>query len=66
MLYGERLAKGEGYVLHCTKVESINTAALLNKAVEKQIKQRPEQYNWHYHRYKVRRKAKEKLQQDHA
>ena len=66
MLYGERLAKGEGYVLHCTKVESINTAALLNKAVEKQIKQRPEQYNWHYHRYKVRRKAKEKLQQNHA
>ena len=66
MLYGERLAKGEGYVLHCTKVESINTAALLNKAVEKQIRQRPEQYNWHYHRYKVRRKAKEKLQQDHA
>jgi len=66
MMYGERLAKGKGYIVHFSKVDSINTPALLNKAIEKQIQQRPEQYNWHYHRYKVRRKAKEKLPQENA
>lgn len=60
MMYGERLAKGKGYIVHFTKVDSIDTPALLNKAIEKQIKQCPEQYNWHYNRYKARRKAKEK------
>lgn len=63
MMYGERLAKGKGYIVHFSKVDSINTPALLNKAIEKQIQQRPEQYNWHYHRYKVRRKAKAQIPQ---
>lgn len=63
MMYGERLAKSKGYIVHFSKVDSIDTPALLNKAIEKQIQQRPEQYNWHYHRYKVRRKAKAQIPQ---
>lgn len=57
MAYGERLANGEGYEIHLTKLDSIATPALLNQAIERQIAQKPEQYLWHYNRYKVRRHA---------
>ena len=60
--FGERLAKGKGYTIHFTKVDSINTASLLNQAIETQIKQNPSQYYWNYNRYKVSRKSREKLQ----
>ncbi len=63
MVFGERLANGKGYDLHFTPVDSIGTPALLNQALETQIKQCPEQYYWGYNRYKVRRKAREKLAQ---
>jgi len=63
MVFGERLDKGKGYNLHFTPVASIATPALLNQALEAQIKQRPDQYYWGYNRYKVRRKAREKLAQ---
>ncbi len=62
MAFAERLAKGKGYVLHLTKVDSINTPTLLNQALERQIKECPNQYYWGYHRYKVSRKSKEKPQ----
>ncbi len=55
MVFGERLANGEGYEIHVTPVESIATPDLLNAAIAKQIAQKPEQYLWRYHRYKVRR-----------
>lgn len=60
MVYGERLADGEGYIVHFSKLEdhAIATPALLNQAIEAQIKQCPSQYYWNYHRYKVSRKAK--------
>lgn len=61
MAFGERLAKGKGYALHLTKVDSIATPSLLNQAIETQIKQCPNQYCWNYHRYKVNRKSKAKL-----
>ena len=62
MAFGERLEKGKGYALHLTKVDSIATPSLLNQAIETQIKQCPSQYYWNYHRYKVSRKSREKLQ----
>lgn len=60
MAFGERLADGQGYRIHLTKVESIATPDLLNKAIEQQIKQKPEQYLWRYNRYKTRRHAMQK------
>lgn len=60
MAFGERLADGQGYRIHLTKVESIATPDLLNQAIEQQIKQKPEQYLWRYNRYKTRRHAMQK------
>lgn len=62
MAYGERLADGAGYDIHLTKVDTIATPALLNKAIETQIAQKPTQYLWRYNRYKQRRHAMEKLE----
>lgn len=60
MTFAERLPNGKGYELHFSKVDSIATTTLLNQAIEKQIKQAPNQYYWSYHRYKVSRKAQAK------
>ena len=59
MGYGERLAKGVGYAIHLTTIAAgaIATPALLNKAIETQIAQKPDQYLWRYNRYKARRHA---------
>jgi KDO2-lipid IV(A) lauroyltransferase len=60
MAFGERLADGAGFAIHLTKLDdhAIATPALLNAALEEQIKQCPSQYYWNYHRYKVSRKSK--------
>ena len=59
--WGERLAKGRGYVIHVSAfAESLPTdpaaqaesAAVVNRAMEGLILQRPQQYLWGYHRYK--------------
>ena len=57
MAYGKRLANGAGFEIHLQKIESIATPALLNKAIEQQIAQKPSQYLWRYNRYKQRRHA---------
>jgi Kdo2-lipid IVA lauroyltransferase/acyltransferase len=64
MAFGERLANGEGFAIHLTKVDSIATPALLNQAIEQQIAQKPEQYLWQYNRYKMRRHAMKKQSRD--
>ena len=61
MVFGERLTNGSGYHIHFTSVDSIATPALLNKAIERQVSQKPEQYLWQYNRYKARRHAMRKL-----
>lgn len=58
MAYGKRLPNGKGYEIHLTKVDSIATPALLNQAIEAQVRQKPEQYLWRYNRYKVRRHSR--------
>ena len=58
MVFGERLPNGAGFDIHIKEVASIATPALLNAALEAQIKQCPSQYYWNYHRYKVSRKSK--------
>ena len=59
IVFGERLPKGEGFIIHCKRLKdgAIATPALLNKAIEQQIRQNPAQYLWNYPRYKVRRHA---------
>jgi KDO2-lipid IV(A) lauroyltransferase len=54
MVFAERLPGGRGYHLH---FEELPTAQFdetaLNRAVESQVRRRPEQYLWSYNRYKV-------------
>jgi KDO2-lipid IV(A) lauroyltransferase len=54
MAFGERLPDGRGYRLHFEEIadDPIDEAAL-NRAVEAQVRRRPEQYLWSYNRYKV-------------
>jgi KDO2-lipid IV(A) lauroyltransferase len=53
MVFAERLARGQGYHMH---FEELPTArfdeAALNRAIEAQVRRRPEQYLWSYYRYK--------------
>lgn len=57
MAFSERLEDSTGFIIHLKKVDSIETATLLNQAVEAQIAQKPEQYLWSYNRYKKRQYA---------
>jgi Kdo2-lipid IVA lauroyltransferase/acyltransferase len=54
MAFGERLPKGQGFVVHLKGLPqgAIATPALLNLAVEAQIRQCPQQYIWNYNRHK--------------
>ena len=63
MAFGERLADGKGFNIHLSRVDDISTPALLNQAVERQIRQCPAQYLWQYNRFKQRRYAMHKLKQ---
>jgi KDO2-lipid IV(A) lauroyltransferase len=56
MAFGERLNSGRGYHIHIQPIAEggINTPALLNKEIERIIRQCPSQYLWSYDRYKVR------------
>lgn len=64
MAFGERLPNGAGFDIYLSKVESIASPALLNKAIEQQIAQKPSQYLWSYDRYKQRRHALKKTSAD--
>jgi len=54
MAFAERLSAGRGYRLYLEEIatEGFDEAAL-NRAVETQVRRRPEQYLWSYNRYKV-------------
>lgn len=62
MAFGERLADGNGFNIHLTRVDDIHTPTLLNQAIERQIAQCPAQYLWQYNRFKQRRYAMHKLE----
>jgi KDO2-lipid IV(A) lauroyltransferase len=54
MVFAERLPGGRGYHLHFEEVPTAQfDEAALNRAVEAQVRRRPEQYLWSYNRYKV-------------
>ncbi len=66
MAFGERLADSQGFKIHLRALDStqVSTPALLNQAIEQQIRQCPSQYYWAYDRYKASRKALKKLAVD--
>ena len=66
LIWGERLPKGKGYVVRISALaEAIpedataqaESAAVVNRAMERLIMQCPQQYLWGYHRYKQPRSA---------
>lgn len=59
LIWGERLPRGKGFVIHLQPGPDIpadatpeSAAALINQAMESVILQAPGQYLWGYHRYK--------------
>ena len=66
LAWGERLPRGRGYVVHFGPFgepmpvgadHQAESAAAVNRAMERLIRQRPEQYLWGYDRYKTPRSA---------
>ncbi|HEX6707490.1 MAG TPA: lysophospholipid acyltransferase family protein [Albitalea sp.] len=61
----ERLPRGRGYVIHLSPfaeapppgVAQAESAAAINRAMERLIRERPQQYLWGYDRYKTPRRA---------
>jgi KDO2-lipid IV(A) lauroyltransferase len=59
LIWGERLPRGEGFVVHVMPAPEIardtsaeDAAATINAAMESVIRRAPGQYLWGYHRYK--------------
>ncbi len=66
LVWGERLAAGRGFTVHFLPLEEAlpadaqaqeQSAAVMNRAMERLILQCPQQYLWGYHRYKQPREA---------
>jgi KDO2-lipid IV(A) lauroyltransferase len=64
LAWGERLPHGRGYTLHFSDFDGAwpaegapqaESAAAINQAMERLIRQCPQQYLWGYHRYKAPR-----------
>jgi KDO2-lipid IV(A) lauroyltransferase len=59
LIWGERLSKGRGYVVHVLPAAPIaadlpaeSAAAIINQGMEEMIRLAPQQYLWGYNRYK--------------
>ena len=66
LVWGERLPHGRGFVVHFLPFDELlptdaqaqaESAAIVNRAMERLIRQCPQQYLWGYHRYKQPRAA---------
>ena len=64
LIWGERLARGAGYVVRVSAMTEplpaddptqAESAAIINRGMERLIRQAPGQYLWGYHRYKTPR-----------
>jgi Kdo2-lipid IVA lauroyltransferase/acyltransferase len=72
LAHGERLADGEGWVVHFSTVDEalsedpVAAAAQLNGALERLIRANPTQYLWGYNRYKKPRGAPERPAKERA
>jgi KDO2-lipid IV(A) lauroyltransferase len=58
-VYGERLPRGDGYVIHLRRLvepltgDAAHDAAVMNRGLEALVRECPTQYLWGYNRYKV-------------
>ncbi len=58
LAHGERLADGEGWVVHFSRIveplpdDPVRAATRINAALEQMIRTNPDQYLWGYNRYK--------------
>ncbi len=66
LIWGERLAHGAGYTVRVSELGEMlpvddatqaESAAIINRAMERLIRQCPQQYLWGYNRYKTPRSA---------
>ena len=66
LIWGERLPRGAGYTVRVSALAETlpvgdhtqaESAAIINRAMERLIRQCPQQYLWGYHRYKTPRSA---------
>jgi len=66
LIWGERLPRGAGYTVRVSTLgealpaddpTQAESAAIINRAMERLIRQCPQQYLWGYHRYKTPRSA---------
>ena len=66
LIWGERLPRGAGYTVRVSELDEIlpasdvgqaESAAIINRAMERLIRQCPQQYLWGYNRYKQPRSA---------
>ena len=67
LIWGERLPRGRGYAIHVSQLDEAlpsgdaaaqaESAAIVNRAMERLIRQCPQQYLWGYNRYKRPRAA---------
>ncbi|HEY9237429.1 MAG TPA: lysophospholipid acyltransferase family protein, partial [Burkholderiaceae bacterium] len=71
LIWGERLAHGAGYTVRVSTLgEALpaddpgqaESAAIINRAMERLIRQCPQQYLWGYNRYKQPRAAEQKTE----
>lgn len=62
LVWGERLPRGQGYLLHCRELQapfadSLDAAVVqLNQEMERLVRECPQQYLWSYARYKAPRR----------
>ncbi len=67
--YAERLPWGQGFITHIHEIDSqeisdsdsIIAANALNKAIEHCVREKPEQYQWAYKRFKKRPEGEKKI-----
>jgi len=60
LAYSERLPRGQGFDLHihelgdeCSAADPVQAATALNQAIEQCVRSLPEQYQWHYRRFRT-------------
>lgn len=60
LAYGERLAWGQGFVIHIEPLNTETSPQDINNAIERLVRRKPEQYLWSYRRFKQPQLSREK------
>lgn len=60
LVYGERLAWGQGFVIHIEPLNTDTSPQDINNAIEGLVRKKPEQYLWSYSRFKQPKLSREK------